>query len=304
MGAIFSGAAFGDNLAPVSDTTIVSAATHETDVPGVVRSRLKYVMIAAFGTLLLCLLLGGGESVAGGAGADAMLAETADPAGLPMLIPAVIVFALALSGRHILVALTAGIASAVAIGSATGVLPLERVFSPVADGTVSGSAVAGVVGLLPTAILVLLLVTAFGIMRAGGFLRALMTWLERRFARSARGAEACIVALISVANACVSVNTVAMITVGPLANELRQRHSLSPYRSANLLDTISCSFPFVLPYSATIVAAMAIQREIAGRFSFAVVVPWEQIATHFYYGIVLLPVMLVAVVTGFGRERG
>ena len=39
MGAIFSGAAFGDNLAPISDTTIVSAATQETDVGGVVRAR-------------------------------------------------------------------------------------------------------------------------------------------------------------------------------------------------------------------------------------------------------------------------
>jgi len=46
MGAILSGAAFGDNLAPVSDTTIVSAATQETDIGGVVRSRLKYSLIA------------------------------------------------------------------------------------------------------------------------------------------------------------------------------------------------------------------------------------------------------------------
>ncbi|MCH8874037.1 hypothetical protein IH824_14915, partial [candidate division KSB1 bacterium] len=38
LGAIFSGAAFGDNLAPISDTTIVSAATQETDVGGVVRA--------------------------------------------------------------------------------------------------------------------------------------------------------------------------------------------------------------------------------------------------------------------------
>lgn len=34
MGAIISGAAFGDNVSPVSDTTIVSAATQETDVGG------------------------------------------------------------------------------------------------------------------------------------------------------------------------------------------------------------------------------------------------------------------------------
>ena len=52
FGAILSGAAFGDNLAPVSDTTIVSATTQETDIPGVVRSRLKYAIPAAAAALV------------------------------------------------------------------------------------------------------------------------------------------------------------------------------------------------------------------------------------------------------------
>jgi len=39
FGAILSGAVFGDNLAPVSDTTIVSAVTQDSDVGGVVASR-------------------------------------------------------------------------------------------------------------------------------------------------------------------------------------------------------------------------------------------------------------------------
>ncbi len=79
MGAIFSGAAFGDNLAPVSDTTIVSAATQETDLGGVVRSRLKYVLIAAAISALLFLTFGGGGSVLSPAEAEHLLAATADP---------------------------------------------------------------------------------------------------------------------------------------------------------------------------------------------------------------------------------
>jgi Na+/H+ antiporter NhaC len=35
FGAILSGAVFGDNLAPVSDTTIVSAVTQDADIGGV-----------------------------------------------------------------------------------------------------------------------------------------------------------------------------------------------------------------------------------------------------------------------------
>ena len=93
-----------------------------------------------------------------------------------------------------------------------------------------------------------------GLMADSGLLVQLMAWLDRKVARGVRGAEATIVALISLANLCVSVNTVAMITVGPLANRLRKRHGIHPYRSANLLDTVSCSFPYVLPYAAPIVA--------------------------------------------------
>ncbi len=304
MGAILSGGAFGDNLAPISDTTIVSAATQETDVGGVVRSRLKYVLIAAGISCLLFLIFGGGKSVVSAAEAEWLLAETADPTGLPMLIPAAIVFIVAVSGRHFLAALTAGIAAAIIIGPAAGIFPLERIFHVTADGSVAGMAVEGAIALLPTSILTLLLVTAIGIMEASGFLDRLISWLDRVVIRSARSTELAIISLITFTNLCVSVNTVAMITAGPLANVLRKRHNIHPYRSANLLDTISCSFPYILPYAATIVAAIAIQRQVVEHYDFAVVLTWGQMAPFAFYGIVLFTLMILAVVTGFGRRKG
>lgn len=303
MGAIFSGAALGDNLAPVSDTTIVSAATQETDIGGVVRSRLKYVLIAAALSSVLFLLVGGGGSAIAPQEAERLMAETADPKGLPMLIPAVLVFAIALAGGHFLAAITAGVAAAVLVGPLAGVFGVESVVQ-VSKGAVGGSAVRGAVALFPISILTLLLVVSIGIMAAGGFLERCLAWLDRVVARTVRGAEAAIVALISFANLSVSVNTVAMITVGPLANELRKRHGIHPYRSANLLDTISCSFPYMLPYASTMVAAIAIQGEVAQRYAFAPVLPWAQQAPYVFYAIVLFPLMLIAVTTGFGRARG
>jgi Na+/H+ antiporter NhaC len=164
--------------------------------------------------------------------------------------------------------------------------------------------VDGAMGLVPIAVLTLLLVTAIGLMAAGGFLDRLMDWLDRTVARSVRGAEAAIVALISFANVCVSVNTVAMITCGPLANALRKRHRIHPYRSANLLDTISCSFPYMLPYASTIIAAEAIQRKVAATHTFAPVLPWANQAVYIFYGIVLFFLMIFAVITGYGRSKG
>ena len=132
----------------------------------------------------------------------------------------------------------------------------------------------------------------------------MMGWFNRTMARTARGTEAAIVTLISIANFFVPVNTVAMVTVGPLANRLRKNHDIHPYRSANLLDTISCSFPFLLPYAAVIVAANSIQRELVQKYAFAVVLPWTAEIPYIFYGIVLFPLMIFAVVTGWGRKRG
>ncbi|MBN2290524.1 MAG: Na+/H+ antiporter NhaC family protein [Candidatus Glassbacteria bacterium] len=305
MGAILSGAAFGDNLAPVSDTTIVSAATQETDVGGVVRSRLKYSLIAAAVSCILFLVFGGGRSAVDPGEAASLLAETADPTGLPMLIPGLVVFIAAVSGLHFLAALNIGIAAAMVTGAVTGIFPLEHLLqlNP-GGGSLAGSALSGALAMLPISILALLLVTANGLMEAGGFLELVMDRLHRTAARSVRAAETAIVALISLANIFVPVNTIAMVTVGPLANRLRKSYQIHPYRSANLLDTISCSFPFILPYAAVIVAASAIQAELARRYDFVSVLPWASEAPFVFYSIVLFPVMILAVITGFGRKKG
>jgi len=302
MGAIFSGAAFGDNLAPVSDTTIVSAATQEADVGGVVRSRLKYSLPAGLLALALFLIFGGGSSSLPHAEAERLLARTADPTGLPMLIPAAIVFVIAVGGGHFLVALTAGIAAAIVTGPISGAFPVDRVFHVTEEGSVVGSAVDGAMALTPISILTLLLITSIGIMGAGGLLTSLLDWLDRAIGTSRRRAEAAIAGLVSLTNLCVSVNTVAMVTAGPVANDLRKRHGMSRYRSANLLDTISCSFPFMLPYAATIVAATAIQQDLVRSYDFLRVTPWLEEVGYIFYPIVLFFVVVFAIVTGYGRE--
>ncbi len=303
MGAIISGAAFGDNVAPISDTTIVSAATQETDVGGVVRSRLKYALSASAIACVLFLIFGGRQSVLPTQDIERLLAENADPQGLYMLIPAAIVFFVAVSGRHFLAALTAGIFSAVIIGPVMGVFPLAEVFA-VSGDSITGSAVTGAMGLVPMCIMALLLVTSIGIMHAGGFLGSFLEWLQRTIARSLKGTELAIIGLITFTNICVSVNTVAMITAGPLANIMRKKVNIHPYRCANLLDTVSCSFPFLLPYASSVISAVAVQQQVAARYDFVQVLSVGQFAPYAFYCVVLFPLMIVAVLTGFGSKRG
>jgi len=92
IGAILAGATFGDNVSPVSDTTIASASSQRAPMGGVVRSRLRYALPAAAAAALVLLTLGGADVPPGAAGAaasataEALATASAGPAALPMLL--------------------------------------------------------------------------------------------------------------------------------------------------------------------------------------------------------------------------
>ena len=58
VGAIVSGSVFGDNLAPISDTTIASALTQGAEVRDVVRTRLPYSLIGGVVSAILFVIIG------------------------------------------------------------------------------------------------------------------------------------------------------------------------------------------------------------------------------------------------------
>ena len=80
MGAIIGGATFGDNVSPVSDTTIASATTQGADMGGVVRSRMRYALPAAGVALLVFWMFGAGAEGAGAGGVS--LEDTGGVSGL------------------------------------------------------------------------------------------------------------------------------------------------------------------------------------------------------------------------------
>ena len=73
--------------------------------------------------------------------------------------------------------------------------------------------------------------------------------------RSKRGAEFSIAALVSLANLCTANNTIAIITVGPLASKIAEEYRVDKRKSASILDTFSCVVQGVIPYGAQILIA-------------------------------------------------
>lgn len=112
-GAILSGAIFGDNVGPISDTTIASASTQTytrkegtADVAGVVGSRMKYALVAALAATVCFVIFGGSGAETNAAEAEAILAQYSNPKGLIMLIPVVILLVVAFIKRNIYIACT------------------------------------------------------------------------------------------------------------------------------------------------------------------------------------------------------
>jgi len=298
--AILSGAAFGDNLAPVSDTTVVSATTQETDIPGVVRSRFKYAVLAAAPSLALFTALGGGGGV-DRARATALLAA-ASPAGLLLLLPFALVIALALRGHHILVSLTWGILAALALGLPTGLLAWDAVlFFDVERKLVGGALVDGIAGYLSMAVLILLIVAAGHVMRIGGAMDALVERLAGFAHRSVARAEAAIWGIVFSLNAFITINTAAEITAAPVVSQLGRRFRLHPYRRANMLDAVTSALGYIFPWGGGVLIGYQTIRNLETQYDFVRAVPPTDVWPYVLHGWFLAGLMLMAALTGFGR---
>ena len=301
--AILSGAAFGDNLAPVSDTTVVSATTQETDIPGVVRSRVKYALLAALPALVLFTVLGGGDVAVDPERAADLLAGSAGPKGLLLLIPFALVIFLALGGHHILVALTWGIATAILVELLFGLAPAEAIlFFDAEAGVVGGALVDGIAGYVGLSILILLIVAAGHIMRVGGALEAMIDGLKAFARDSVARAETAMWSIVFSLNAFITINTAAEIAAGPVISRLGKRFKLHPYRRANMLDAVTSAIGYIFPWGGGVLIGYQTIRTLESQYDFVEAVAPTDVWMYVLHGWFLAAVMLIAAITGFGRR--
>lgn len=105
-GAILAGSCFGDNLAPISDTTIASSLSQEVDVMKVVRSRFKYALIAGAISVvgyLVCGFMDAGNGVS----AEMAAVDATYASSIVFLIIPVLVVVLTLRGSGLFTSLRA-----------------------------------------------------------------------------------------------------------------------------------------------------------------------------------------------------
>jgi Na+/H+ antiporter NhaC len=294
-GAILAGATFGDSLSPISDTTIASSGTQGADIAGTVRARLPYALTAG-GAALVVLTLAGDAT---GASGSAATVTASNLGALLMLLAPALVIALLLSGRHLVEGLMAGVAASVVLALLLGAVTVGQLVS--VDRAAFGAKGLVLDGLqrgVGVSVFTLLLMALVGPLRQSGLLERLAsTHTASGRDVSAVAAEARIVGSVSAAALLTTHSVVAILAVGDLARRTGERAGIGAYRRANLLDLAVCTWPFVLPYFLPPILAAGTTRGAAGM---PALTPWEVGRWNFYaWGLVV--VLLVAVLTGWGR---
>ncbi|WP_456271378.1 Na+/H+ antiporter NhaC family protein [Bacillus sp. AK031] len=302
LAAILSGAVFGDNLAPVSDTTIVSATTQDADVPGVVRSRFKYSISAAIPALILFVMFGGGGDI-GSTETMLQLQEQVSPAGLLLLIPFALVLYLALSGHHLLTSLTWGIVASIAVIFLSGT-PFSKVIHIYKDeagnAVVEGALMNGIGGYFNMAILILFILAAAHLMEVAGTMEVIKNFFLRLINNVVRRAELSIFGIVAFLNIFITINTAAEIAAAPFVRKIGKEMNIHPYRRANFLDTVSSSLGYIFPWSGGVLLAWATIKGAAEEYEFLPVVSPTEVFPFVFQGWGLLIVMLIAALTGWG----
>lgn len=293
-GAIISASFFGDNIAPVSDTTIASAITQGTTVAKAVRARLRYALASAAIAIVLFMILGGGGQQ------TAADAANFNPNGLIMLVVPILLIIMMLRDANLLVAIFASVSIGIVIGLVSGLLSPGSILSiDMESFEVSGIICDGIMGMMDASVFALFVMAIVYIVQATGFLDTMIEKLER-FTKTDTSAEL-IMGFTAVALSFLTVaNTIAIIIAGPFAKKvLVDEHHIGPERSAVILDSFSAAAIGLCPYAFLPMLIVPIATGTGAVVDFTS----PQVCLFEFYNIALLFVMIFAAVTGWGRTK-
>ena len=268
---VVGGAFFGDNLSFISDTTIVATQTQGCRMNDKFKANIYIAAPAAIIALIIYIILGRNVEV---------------PSQMPLLewykvIPYVAVLVLALAGVNVLGVLAIGILLAGGIGMCCGSFNAMEWMNAMGEG---------ILGMSELIIVTLLAGGMLALIRHNGGIDYLIRLLTRRIS-GVRGAKFTIALLVILADLCTANNTIALITVGPMARDIADRYGVDHRVSASLLDTFSCFAQGLIPYGAQLLMAAGL----------AAISPFDIIG-YLYYPLLLGAIAVLGILFRFPRK--
>ena len=236
VGAVVSGAMFGDNLSMISDTTIAATRTQGCEMKDKFKMNFKIVLPAAIVTAIIFMILTKGTSIQ-------TLGEY--EYSFIKILPYIVVLISALMGINVIFILIGGIVFAGAIGILYGSFDIIGLFTNIS---------AGIQGMSELIIISLLIAGTIELIKNNGGIEYILNKGMKNF-KSKRGAELGIATLVSLVDICTANNTIAIVTVGPIAKDISDEFELEPRRVAGIMDMFSCVFQGLIPYGAQLISA-------------------------------------------------
>ena len=262
---VVGGAYFGDNLSFISDTTIVATQTQGCEMKDKFRANIWIALPAA----IICLVL-----------YACLPAVSVQPDNLgevfyPAIIPYIYIIVAALAGMNVMLVLASATVLAGLIGIASSALTPFGWLKAMNDG---------IMGMSELIIVTLLAAGLMQVIRQAGGIDWLMQLFNSRRG-SRRKAELSMAGMVVLTDFCTANNTIAILSVGPLARYLALRYNIPAKRAASILDTFSCMAQGIIPYGAQMLIASGL----------AAVNPLD-IIPYLYYPYILGVVALIYII--------
>jgi Na+/H+ antiporter NhaC len=198
--------------------------------------------------------------------------------------------------------LTWGIGVAIALIAALRLAPLSEILRVNTETeSLAGALIDGINGYVYLAVLILLIVAAGHIMKAGGAMQAAVGGLLKRAGQSVGRAEVSSWLIVFVLNVFITVNTAAEIAAAPFVRKLGVAFRIHPYRRANLLDATTSALGYIFPWSAAVLLGYTTLRNLQVDYPFIEAVAPTQVWPWVFHGWFLAGIMLLAAITGLGR---
>ena len=234
--SLLCGAMFGDNLSFISDTTIAATQSLGCQMKDKFRTNIMIAFPAAVIAAVIFIFLGGNSS------SSVLENQASGSPSIWLIFPYLLVIVLSVLGVNVFLVLIVGVLLSGIIGISTGILSWLDFANKIYEGFL---------GMNEIFLLALLTGGLAGIVENMGGITFLLN-KAKQMMRGQKSAYFGMGFLVSLIDAAIANNTIAIVLSGKVAKNITEKYNLSPKFSASVLDIFSCIVQGILPYGAQV----------------------------------------------------
>lgn len=272
LGAVVSGAMFGDNLSMISDTTIAAVRTQGCEMSDKFKMNFKIVFPAAVISAIIYFVITLGSS------SNIHLEDY----NIIQVIPYLVVLVGAAIGVNVFIVLMAGTILSLIAGLITGTITIATIFTSIGEG---------VSNMYDITCITIVVAAIASLVKAYGGIDAILNFIHKK-TRTKKGAQISIALLVLGVDIATANNTIAIVLSGPIAKEIGMEYNIDKRRIASLLDIFASVGQGLIPYGAQLLYAAA-----AAKISTYEIIPYT------FYPMLMLVSAIIFIIFVKNKEE-